>query len=115
MHPKGNYHIKLMGSKASASSNAKVKNRLELIEATLRVISELGYANASVSEIIKNAGLSRGMIHLHFGSKDNLIIEAAIHASERHHAFLETCLKCAGPSPQEQAEAIVNHDLSEYV
>ena len=115
MGQKGNYHIKLMPSKASAFSTAKVKNRLGLIEATLKAISELGYANASVSEIIKNAGLSRGMIHLHFGCKDNLIIEAAIHASERYHAFLETCLKCAGPSPQEQVEAIVNNDLSENV
>ena len=115
MSQKGNYHTKLMPSKVSTSSNVKVKNRLGLIEATLRVISELGYANASVSEIIKNAGLSRGMIHLHFGSKDKLIIEAAIHASERYHTFLETCLEYAGPSPQEQVEAIVKHDLSEDV
>ena len=115
MGQRGNYHTEFMLSKASASSTAKVKNRLGLIEATIKAISELGYANASVSEIIKNAGLSRGMIHLHFGSKDNLILEAAKHASERYHAFLETCLKCAGPSPQEQVEAIVKHDLSEDV
>ena len=115
MDQKGNYHTKLMPSKSSTPSTAKVKNRLALIEATLKAISELGYANASVSEIIKNAGLSRGMIHLHFGSKDKLIIEAAIYANERYHAFLETCLKCAGPSSQEQVEAIVNHDLSENV
>lgn len=104
-----------MHSRASASSTARDKNRLGLIEATLQAISELGYANASVSEIIKNAGLSRGMILFHFGSKDNLIIEAATHASERYNAFFETCLKCAGPSPQEQVEAIVNNDLSENV
>ena len=115
MGQRGNYHTEFKLSKASASSTAKVKNRLGLIEATIKAISELGYAKASVSEIIKNAGLSRGMIHLHFGSKDNLILEAAKHASERYHAFLETRLKCAGPSPQEQVEAIVKHDLSEDV
>ena len=93
MGQKDHDQTKLMPTKAPASLTAKVKNRLGLIEATLRALSELGYANASVSEIIKRAGLSRGMIHLHFGSKDNLVIEAAKHASERYHAFLETWLE----------------------
>ena len=115
MGQKDDYQTMLIPSKESTSSTAKVKNHLELIEATLRVISELGYAKASVSEITKNARLSRGMIHLHFGSKNNLVIEAAIHASERYHAFFENCLERAGPSPQEQVEAIVEHDLSEDV
>ena len=94
---------------------AKVKNHRALIEATLKTLAELGYANASVSEIIKRAGLSRGMIHLHFGSKNKLVSEAAKHASERYHAFLEHCLERAGPRAQDQLEAIVKHDLSEDV
>ena len=115
MGQKDHHQTNLMPSQPSASRTPKVDNRLGLIEATLKALSELGYANASVSEIIKRAGLSRGMIHLHFGSKDNLIIEAAKHASERYHAFFKNCLECAGPSPQEQVEAIVKHDLSEDV
>ena len=55
------------------------------------------------------------MIHLHFCSKDNSLIEAAKHASEHYHAFLETCLEFAGSSPQEQVDSIVKDDLSEDV
>ena len=115
MGHKDHHQTKFIPSNAPTSRTAKFKNRQGLIEATLQALSDLGYANENVSEIIKRARLSRGMIHLHFGSKDNLVIETAKHASERYHAFLETCLKCAGPSPQEQVEAIVKHDLSEDV
>ena len=86
----------------------RLKNRLVLIEATLRALSELGFANAIVSEIIKRARLSRGMIHHNFCSKDNSLIEAAKHAIERYHAFLEACLEFAGSSPQEQVESLLN-------
>ena len=55
----------------------KDQNRQRLIEATLDCIAEIGLVETSVSEIIARAGLSRGMIHLHFGGKDNLVIAAA--------------------------------------
>ena len=108
MGQKDHDQTKLMPTQAPASLTAKVKNRLGLIEATLRALSELGFANAIVSEIIKRAGLSRRMIHLHFCSKDNSLIEAAKHAIERYHTFLEACLEFAGSSPQEQVESLLN-------
>ena len=91
------------------------KNRLALIEATLDCVAELGIARTSVSTIIERAGLSRGMIHLHFESKDKLLEAAIAHAGVTYYAQLDQLLAQAGPSHQETIEAIIRSDLSEAV
>jgi TetR/AcrR family transcriptional repressor of bet genes len=91
----------------------KAKNRLALIEATLASIAEVGIVETSVTQIIERAKLSRGMIHLHFGGKDNLLLAAAKHANERYYEELDRQLINNRESPQQQIEAVVNADLSE--
>lgn len=93
----------------------KDRNRKRLIDAALEAIFEFGYAKASISEIIKIAGLSRGMVHLHFESKEALIAAAAKQASQDYYIGLEGFLNAADPSPQSKVEAIVNYDLSPQV
>ncbi|PVA11628.1 transcriptional regulator [Pelagivirga sediminicola] len=90
-------------------------NRQRLIDAALDAIAEAGFAGASVSEIIARAGLSRGMIHLHFNGKDALIAEAARHAGAQYYAALDRHLNAAGDSPAERIRAIVTGDLSAEV
>ena len=91
------------------------RNRQALIEATLDCVSDLGIARTSVSTIIARAGLSRGMIHLHFESKDKLLEAAIAHANAIYYQQLEAMLAQAGPSPQDTIDAIVRSDLSEAV
>ena len=67
-------------------------SRRALIEATLDTIAEDGITDTSVSSIIERAGLSRGMIHLHFGGKDNLLTEAARFFSEEYYAEMDRML-----------------------
>ena len=97
------------------NQDPKGKNRIVLIEATLDSIAEIGFARTSVSEIIARANLSRGMIHLHFKGKDNLITEAVKYASASYYDSLDQLLANAGPSPQERLAAIIRSDLSEEV
>lgn len=49
--------------------------RKRLIEAAARLFAERGYANSSVAAIGDAAGVSRGLINHHFGSKENLLYE----------------------------------------
>lgn len=91
------------------------KNRLTLLEATLDSIAEQGIAETSVSEIIARAGLSRGMIHLHFGGKENLVEAAAELSNQRYYEQLERHLAASGDRPQDKIVAIVRSDLSEEV
>lgn len=92
---------------------ARQDNRQILIDATLASIAEIGLIRTSVSEIITRAGLSRGMIHLHFQGKDNLLAAAAKHSSERYYKRLEHHLSQAKPEPQHRIEALILADLSE--
>lgn len=56
-----------------------------LIEAASALFAERGYHDSSVAAIGERAGVSRGLVNHHFGSKENLlnaVIEAHIHEWE---------------------------------
>ncbi len=89
------------------------KNKQALIDATLDSIAEIGIARTSVSEIIMRANLSRGMIHLHFRSKDDLFVAAVKEAGEVYYQHLEKSLSNAGVLPQNRLAAVINNDLGE--
>ncbi len=84
-----------------------------LVEATLDVLAEEGVSDASVSQIIARAGVSRGMIHLHFGGKDALIGAAAKLFSQRYFDEMERQLSAAGSTPEEVVLAVIRADLSD--
>ncbi len=90
-------------------------HRQALITATLDLVAERGVPDTTVSRIIERAGLSRGMIHLHFKCKEGLLIAAARHFSESYATEVETQLVEAGSSPAEIIVAAVRADLSERV
>ncbi len=95
--------------------NRKDKNRQALIDATLDCIAEIGLIRTSVSEIISRAGLSRGMIHLHFGGKDNLLAEAARYANEQYYNVLNKNISAAVNDSKHKLEAVIKSDLSPEV
>lgn len=54
-----------------------------ILDAAQRVFVEKGFAKASVSEIAREAGVTKSLIHHHFGSKEKLWGEV------KHHSFAE--------------------------
>lgn len=90
-------------------------HRQVLIDATLDLIAEIGVPETTVSRIIERAELSRGMIHLHFGGKDKLLIAAAQAFSAAHQREMERQLAEAGPAPADRVIAAVRADLSEVL
>jgi len=47
--------------------------RRQLIEATIKIVGEHGYADTTISKIASEAGLSVGIISHYFGGKDELL------------------------------------------
>jgi len=47
--------------------------RAQIVECAIDTISAMGYAQASLSQIAKTAGVSKGVISYHFSDKDELI------------------------------------------
>ena len=90
-------------------------SRQLLIDATLDTIADIGITDATVSRIIERAGLSRGMIHLHFGGKDNLLTGAVEYFSADYYRKIEEQIAEAGDGAPEVVMALVRADLSEPV
>ena len=44
-----------------------------IVEATTRVLARQGYANTSLMDIAKEAGMSKGAVHYHFPTKESLM------------------------------------------
>ncbi|MCV0424192.1 MAG: TetR/AcrR family transcriptional regulator [Roseibium sp.] len=99
----------------------KDMNRQVLLEATARVILEYGAGGATISRIQAESGLSRGMINLHFQSKDNLIRELAHYLGERYDKLWQTFADGSSPNvttPEEAAarmRSLFETDLSPEV
>ncbi|GAB5470513.1 MAG: TetR family transcriptional regulator C-terminal domain-containing protein [Rhodospirillales bacterium] len=53
----------------------KLQNRRKLIEATIQLISEVGISGVTVSRVVERAGVSRGLINLHFETKEAMLLE----------------------------------------
>lgn len=69
--------------KAAADDEAPARSRelpevrrAMLIEATTRSIAKYGYPGTTIERICDEAGVSRGLINHHFGSKDELILQS---------------------------------------
>ncbi len=88
------------------------KNRRLLVQATLDSVAEAGIAETTVSAIIKRAGLSRGMIHLHFGGKDGLIVAAAEAFGEEYYSEMDRQLALVSGDPASVVRAVIRADLS---
>jgi AcrR family transcriptional regulator len=57
------------------------RTRAKLLEATLAVVAEVGYARASTRAIAMAAGVSEGTIYRHFPDKASLFFAAALEPS----------------------------------
>lgn len=56
-----------------------------LIDALLRLIRARSLSELSVREIAREAGVNHGMVHRHFGSRDNLIRAATSRVAQEIH------------------------------
>jgi TetR/AcrR family fatty acid metabolism transcriptional regulator len=57
--------------------------RTQIIQSTIDAIADVGYARASLAEIAKRAGISKGVISYHFAGKDELIERVVDHVYHR--------------------------------
>ena len=82
------------------------RTRAKLIEATLAVVGEVGYARASTRAIAERAGVAEGTIYRHFPDKTALFFAAAL---EPDAAMLEW----VGGLPESDGTRTVEENLAE--
>lgn len=57
--------------------------RAQIIQCAIDTIADVGYVRASLAEIAKRAGISKGVISYHFAGKDELIERVVDHVYHR--------------------------------
>lgn len=82
----------------------------ELIDAVIRAIHARGSLEVTVSEIARRAGVSQGLAHHYFGSKEKLIISAMRHLLDEFGAAVREALPSAR-QPRERVSAIIRCSL----
>lgn len=51
------------------------RRRREIVEGLLRVMARKGYAGATIPEIARAAGIRPGLVHYHFETKEEILLE----------------------------------------
>ena len=97
---------------ASAKRTAsRVRRRQQLIAATIKCIARKGMGSTSVGDVAKTAGLSQGIVNLHFESKENLLDETLRFIADEYKDRFNKVLDRAGPAPAEKLLALMELDL----
>ena len=93
----------------------KEKRRLQLIQATMRSIASNSLSETTVSTVSNEAGLSRGIISLHFHSKEKLLLETLTHVVDEYKMLFEKALQKTGDNSAERLASLVKVDFHHSV
>lgn len=94
----------------SRKSNTE-QRRQEIVSALLAVMAEQGYEKATIQAIAQQAGLAPGLIHYHFKSKGEILIELVKSLATLSHArYLE--LSATASTPQQKLKAYIDARLA---
>ena len=67
----------------------RADNRERLIAAGYTLLSEKGYEATTVKEVARVAGVSPGLFHYYFASKDELLLAVLREAGERYGRMMQ--------------------------
>jgi len=68
------------------------ERRAEIVTGLLAVMAERGYDGASITDIAASARLAPGLVHYHFSTKLEILIEATRRLASDHQAALDRAL-----------------------
>ncbi|POF34559.1 transcriptional regulator BetI [Roseibium marinum] len=89
----------------------EAKRRRSLIDATVDAIHERGYSDVTMAQIAKRAGVSGGLVHHYFGSKDQLLAATMRHLlTELGRAIRESLAEAQ--TPRERISAIIEGNFA---
>jgi len=91
-------------------SNTQLRRR-QIVDALLAVMAERGYDGASVQAIAQRAGLTPGLIHYHFASKQEILLEA-VRELTRVAARRFDVLARRAKTPRERLRAFIDSRLA---
>jgi TetR/AcrR family transcriptional repressor of bet genes len=90
---------------------SKEQRQEQLILATIRSVASRGLADTTMATVSAEAGLSQGIINLHFRSKERLLVETLRYIADEYRRSWKKAVTGAGDSPARQLAALVMVDF----
>jgi TetR/AcrR family transcriptional repressor of bet genes len=98
-------------AKSTKRTASRERRRGQLIAATMKCIARNGMSSTSIGDVAKEAGLSQGIVNLHFESKDNLLTETLQHLADDYKTRFNKALESSGPDAASKLLALMELDL----
>jgi TetR/AcrR family transcriptional repressor of bet genes len=90
--------------------------RQQLIAATIKCIAKNGMSATTMAEITRQAGLSQGIVNLHFESKEKLLTATLRHLADEYNHGQQKILGSNGHTAvADRIQALLNFDFSHSV
>lgn len=77
-----------------------------IVEAASRCVGKLGFFRASMKEIAQEAGVSKALLHYHFHSKENLLLEVQARAFRGLGQRIELLARSQGASIEQSLKGL---------
>ncbi|MBM4218497.1 MAG: transcriptional regulator BetI [Gammaproteobacteria bacterium] len=87
------------------------QRREQLIQATIRSVADRGLADTTIATVAQQAGLSQGIVNLHFRSKDGLLTETLRYLADEYRSACHEAAAMGGVSPVAGLLAMVEVDF----
>jgi TetR/AcrR family transcriptional repressor of bet genes len=87
------------------------ERREQLILATIRSVADRGLADTTIATVAQEAGLSQGIVNLHFRSKDGLLTETLRYLADEYRNACRAAAAAGEESPVAGLLAMVELDF----
>ncbi len=77
----------------------------------MKCIARKGMGSTTLSDVAKEAGLSQGIVNLHFESKENLLTATLASLAGEYREKFDKALRNSSPAPADKLQAIMENDL----
>ena len=98
-------------AKSARRTASRAKRRQQLIDATMKCIARKGMGSTTLGDVAREAGLSQGIVNLHFKSKENLLKETLRNLADDYKAQFKKTLEASGPAAADKLLALMQLDL----
>ena len=94
---------------------SKEERQTQLIKATIRSIAKHGLSVTTMATVAKEAGLSQGIINLHFKSKERLLEETLLYIVDEYRSAWQKALDTSGASAAAKLGTLIRVDFDKRI
>jgi AcrR family transcriptional regulator len=95
---------------AGPARELPVDRAARIVEAMRTSVAARGFSGSTFDHVAREAGVSRGLLHYHFGSKERLLLEAVRRECNLRHARLEVAVGPAGTADEVLAALVAGFE-----